>query len=165
MHQQKPIRRGQLVSPFGVGAMINFPGDESLMTCGLDAWPFALEQCPAEMKIVEERLQRRLGVSHFRLPPEYRESALGVENPKMTVPFIRFPRWQYCPRCGAMEKMGIYARPQRCKGPIHTAGMSCHTRPDWKRPRLIPVRFIALCEAGHIEDFPFMEWVNRDQSV
>jgi hypothetical protein len=43
--------------------------------------------------------------------------------------------------------------------------MSCHTLPDWKRPRLIPVRFIAICESGHIEDFPFMEWVHRDEPI
>ncbi len=165
MYQQKPIRRSQLISPFGVGSMINFPGDESLMTCGLDAWRFALEECPPEIKIIEERLQRRLRVNHFRLPPEYREPRAGVENPKMQVPFVRFPRWHYCPRCGAMEKLGIYSRPQRCTGPNYTIGMSCHTLPDWKRPRLIPVRFIALCESGHIEDFPFMEWAHRDVPI
>ena len=38
MQQNKPIRRGQLISPWGVGSMVNFPGDETLMVCGLDAW-------------------------------------------------------------------------------------------------------------------------------
>jgi hypothetical protein len=28
----KPIRRTQLISPWGIGAIVNFPGDESLMT-------------------------------------------------------------------------------------------------------------------------------------
>ena len=44
----KPIRRSQLISPWGVGSMIDFPGDESLMVCGLDAWPFAKEECPID---------------------------------------------------------------------------------------------------------------------
>lgn len=165
MYQQRPVRRSQLITPFGVGAILNFPGDESLMTCGLDVWPFALEECPQELRITEERLQQRLRVSHFRLPPEYRDPGPGVEHPRVKVPFIRFPRWHYCPRCGAMEKLEIYSnprRPQRCKGPNYKTGMSCHTLTDWKRPHLIPVRFIALCEAGHIEDFPFLEWVHWD---
>ena len=28
---QKPVRRRALVTPWGVGAMLDFPGDESLM--------------------------------------------------------------------------------------------------------------------------------------
>jgi len=164
MYQDKPIRRRQLISPWGVGAMINFPGDESLMTCGLDVWWFALEDCPHEMRVIEERLQKRLGVSHFRLPPEYRESGPGVEHPGLKVPFVRFPRWHYCPRCGAMEKLQIYSRPQKCKGPIYSQ-MSCHDISEWRRSRLIPVRFIVVCKGGHIEDFPFMEWVHRDKPI
>ena len=38
MPADRPIRRGQLISPFGVGAMVSFPRDEALMTGGLDAW-------------------------------------------------------------------------------------------------------------------------------
>lgn len=41
MPARKPVRRAQLISPFGVGAITNFPRDESLMVAGLDAWPFA----------------------------------------------------------------------------------------------------------------------------
>ncbi|KXK06603.1 MAG: hypothetical protein UZ17_ACD001000408 [Acidobacteria bacterium OLB17] len=36
----KPIRQSQLVSPWGVGAMIDFPQGESLIVCGLDAWVY-----------------------------------------------------------------------------------------------------------------------------
>ena len=38
MPANKPIRRSQLISPWGVGQMINFPKDESLMVAGLDLW-------------------------------------------------------------------------------------------------------------------------------
>ena len=69
----KPIRRGQLITPFGVGSMVDFPGDESLMTAGLDAWPFAMDESPADWKVIEERLQARLRVTHFRLPPDFRD--------------------------------------------------------------------------------------------
>ena len=73
MPAQKPIRRAQLITPFGVGAMVDFPRDESLMVAGLDAWPFAKENCPPEWLVLEERLQARLGVQAFRLPPEHRD--------------------------------------------------------------------------------------------
>jgi hypothetical protein len=33
-----PVRRGQLISPFGVGAVTDFRNDEAMMCAGLDAW-------------------------------------------------------------------------------------------------------------------------------
>lgn len=164
MTQFKPLRRSKLISPWGVGAIVNFPYSESLMTCGLDAWEFAFDECPPEMKVVEERLQQRLGVDHFRLPPEFKEPGPGVEHARLRVPFIRFPCWHYCPRCGAMEELSIYGNMQRCKGPEFQQ-MSCHSLPEKRRPILIPVRFICACQRGHIQDFPFMEWVHRDQPI
>ena len=38
MPAKKPVRRTQLITPWGVGQMINFPKDESLMVAGLDLW-------------------------------------------------------------------------------------------------------------------------------
>jgi len=160
----KSVRRSQLISPWGVGAMVDFPDDESLMTCGLDAWPFAEEECPVDFIIVEERLQGRLGVDHFRLPPDYRIPGPGVQHPGLRIPFVRFPRWHYCPRCGDMQELSSFGGLQRCKGPNYADGLSCYSLPETRRPRLIPMRFVAVCEQrGHIQDFPFMEWVHRDQ--
>ena len=78
MPNYRPVRRAQLISPFGVGALVDFRGDESLMTAGLDEWPYADEECPEEWMVREERLQARLGVDHFRLPPDFREPGEGV---------------------------------------------------------------------------------------
>ncbi|MDE2743223.1 MAG: DUF1998 domain-containing protein [Gemmatimonadota bacterium] len=158
----KPVRRSQLISPWGIGSMIDFPGDESLMVCGLDAWPFAKEECPIDFKIEEERLQTRLKVDHFRLPPDYRRPAKGVQYPNLKIPFIRFPRWHYCPRCGNMQELPLFGGPQQCDAPNYAEGLNCVSLNQWRRPRLLPVRFMAVCDRGHIQDFPFMEWVHRN---
>ena len=158
MPAQRPIRRGQLISPFGVGALVDFRGDESLMTAGLDEWPFALEACPRDWLVQEERLQARLGVSHFRLPPDFRDPGPGVRHANQHIPFVRFPRWHYCPRRGVMEKLPFFGSRVRC--PCRP-GLDCHSIPQGRRPWLIPSRFIAACPKGHIEDFPFMEWIHR----
>src|SRR5262245_14117251 len=98
MPAQKPIRRSQLTSPFGVRSMVDFPRDASLMPGRLDAWPEAKRQCPpdSEWLIREERLETRLGVTHLRQPPEFREPERGVGQALQRVPFVRFPRWHYC---------------------------------------------------------------------
>lgn len=158
---QKPVRRAALISPWGVGAMVDFPGDESLMTAGLDAWPKALEECPADWKVVEERLQQRLGVDHFRLPPDYRQPAPGVQLALERVPFVRFPQWHYCPRCGNLRKLALFSGQQKCDAPKWGDGLACDELTEHRRPRLLPVRFVAICRnEGHIQDFPFLDWVH-----
>jgi len=162
MPTNRPIRRGQLITPFGVGALVDFRGDESLMTAGLEEWPRAYEQCPNDWIVREERLQARLGVSHFRLPPDYREPGRGVQYANLHIPFVRFPRWHYCPRRGVMEHLPLYGTRMRC--PCRS-DLDCYSSiPEGRRPWLIPNRFIAVCSKGHIEDFPFKEWVHRGES-
>jgi hypothetical protein len=159
MPANRPIRRGQLISPFGVGAMVSFPRDEALMTGGLDAWTaFAKKQCPADWLVREERLEARLGVSHLRLPPDHRDSGVGVEYPNQDVPFVRFPRWHYCHFCGGMEELSLFGNRQRCKA-LPWPTRNCVQRRV--KPWLIPVRFVTACPRGHIQDFPFMAWVHR----
>jgi hypothetical protein len=163
MPPKKPIRRSQLISPWGVGQMINFPKDESLMVLGLDMWEEKFRTISEldEFKVNEERLAKRLGVRDFRLPPDFRDPGQGVTNPSLKIPFIRFPRWHYCTRCGHMEKVSIYdSHKPTCTGVSFGSGRSCSEIPEKKRQLLIPVRFIAICPHGHIEDFPFMEWVH-----
>lgn len=163
MPAKKPIRRSQLISPWGVGQMINFPKDESLMVLGLDMWEEKFRTISEldEFKVTEERLAKRLGVKEFRLPPDFRDPGQGVTNPSLKIPFIRFPRWHYCTRCGHMEKVSIYdSHKPTCTGISFSSGRSCSEIPEKKRQRLIPVRFISICQHGHIQDFPFMEWVH-----
>lgn len=161
MPNYRPVRRAQLISPFGVGALVDFRGDESLMTAGLDEWPYADEDCPDEWLVREERLQARLGVSHFRLPPDFKDSRPGVQHANQHIPFVRFPKWHYCPRRGVMEELSLFGSPMKC---LCRSGLDCHAIPENRRPFLIPNRFIAICRKGHIEDFPFMEWIHKGVS-
>ena len=84
----RPVRRGQLISPFGIGAMVDFPKDESLMPAGLDVWPCAKQECPSGSGwlVREERLEARLGVTHFRMPPDHRDSDGGNHFANQKVP-------------------------------------------------------------------------------
>ena len=163
MSAKKPIRRSQLISPWGVGQMINFPKDESLIVAGLDLWEEKFRSISdlEEFKVTEERLAKRLSVREFRLPPDFRDPGPGVTNPSLKIPFVRFPKWHYCTRCGHMENVSIFhSQKPTCSGVFFDSGRSCSDIASNKRQRLIPVRFIAICQNGHIQDFPFLEWVH-----
>ena len=73
----KPMRRSALIGPWGVGAIVPFPNDESLMIAGLDMWRY---NEPSPFIIKDERLQRRLGVQELRWPPDFRENNADPQN-------------------------------------------------------------------------------------
>ncbi len=161
MPNKMPVRRSQLISPFGVGALVDFRGGESLMTAGLDEWPLGKERCPEDWLVREERLQERLQVSHFRQPADYRECGVGVQHQhaELHIPFVRFPQWHYCPTRGVMKRLPLFgSRRQKC--PCRS-DLDCYSKSSNRRPWMIPVRFLAVCPKGHIEDFPFFEWIHR----
>ncbi|WP_338501529.1 DUF1998 domain-containing protein [Sphingomonas kaistensis] len=144
--RKRPVRRGSLISPFGVGAITDFRNDEALMCAGIDSW-FA-EGPPSDLRIAEERLQAKLGRAFFVLPPDFSENTGG---PKLRVPYVRFPRWHYCPRCFRMYKAPIFGDQPNCN--------ACSEGRSRGR-RMIPIRIVAACESGHVQDFPFRRWID-----
>lgn len=158
-----PIRRSQAITPFGVGAMVDFPGPESLIHCGLDAWPFCKDNVNhREFRIDDEvRLADRLGVRYFVLPPDFRYTRRGEDttqpNLNLKLPFLRFPCWHVCPRCGRMFEAALHDRSAPyCKGPI---GSGKDKGKEHRKRKTIQVRFIAACPNGHLQDFPWWEWL------
>ena len=68
-----PIRRSQLIAPFGVGAITTGKDGISLITAGLDAW-FDEDDLNVDEFVIsdEPRLAKRLNVDEFRKPPDFR---------------------------------------------------------------------------------------------
>ncbi len=154
---KRPIRRSQLISPWGVGAIVPFPNDESLMIAGLDMWEYRNKE---NFLVNDARFAKRLGVSELRRPPDYRDPKVDVDNKLMRIPAVRFPRWHYCPYCGTMSKVSYYTSGDLfCGQYAWTNGRTC--RDGSKRRRLIPERFIVICPEGHIDDFPVAEWLHE----
>ena len=119
------------------------PDGTSLITAGLDHW-FEREEPTGdsrdldtqEFHVEEWRLQRVLGVTHFRLPPDYRTTARHADPPPnvyLSVPCLRFPRWHFCPSCHRLTAVPLTRRGRvRCEGP------------DCRR-FLAQVPFVAMC--------------------
>ena len=77
---ERPMRRAALVQTWGVGAIVPFPHDESLMIAGLDAWRY---NKPEAFEIKDVRLMKRLGVRALRFPPDYRDNNVDPENARL----------------------------------------------------------------------------------
>ena len=152
----RPVRRSALIGPWGVGAIVPFPNDESLMIAGLDMWrynnirPFLIE---------DDRLQKRLGVKELRWPPDFRKPNEDPENCHLKIPAVRFPTWHYCPFCGTMRKTTYYESHPECDCYPWANGRKCN--PKYKR-KLVPERFVVVCPEGHIDDFPVAEWSHSE---
>lgn len=130
-------RQSQLVTTYGVGSL--FPAaDQSFMIMGTDYWS---EWSP---KLEEPRLARALGVAYFRTPPAGRSSG--------DVPVTRFPLVHYCTKCHRLGRLHELAEDNT------TDCRTCDLR-------LVPSRFVACCDAGHIEDFPYWAWVHSGREV
>ena len=85
------------VTPFAWGQCLLL--NLVLELLGLDYWypddDFFQSVDESEFKIFDNRLSRRLGVNHFRLPPDYKKILFHKDsvNMHLTVPALRFPSW------------------------------------------------------------------------
>ena len=153
----KNIRTAQLLTPFGIGQIVNFPNEVSLMIGGLDLWEESIERATNMLGqdqidrglliIREKRLEKLLKVEYFFKPFPYKTSGI---NRNLSIPGARFPQWHYCSKitCGRMTKVQLTFAVDRKDCP------DCHSR-------MLPIRFIAACRHGHIQDVPFKEWVHN----
>jgi hypothetical protein len=126
------IRRTQLITTYGVGSIVAIE-DESFMVAGIDRWE------PGPPNLHEPRLERRLRVNGFRIPPS------SEDGPD--IPVIRFPTWAHCPSCKRLD------RHDRLTSIFRNECNACGVP-------LIPSRFVICCVNGHIDDFPYFNWVH-----
>lgn len=157
-----PIRRSHLIAPFGVGALYVGRDGVSLISAGLDHW-FEKEDGSTgvledEFKIKEWRLERSIGVDHFRMPADFRRPQRGqadVPNAYLYQPFLRFPRWHFCQHCHVLKE-----RPLTEHGRIFCHSDQSAAHKGKNRP-MYQVPYVAICSKGHIQDLPWREWAHR----
>jgi len=128
------VRRSQLITTYGTGAVVAL-GDESFMVAGIDNWNVDRPD------VHEPRLESVLRVDGFILPP--------AREGKRDIPVVRFPDIHSCPTCKRLDRHRFFASDNDNK-----CG-HCGTP-------LIPSRFIVACNHGHIDDFPYFEWLHKN---
>lgn len=157
------IRRSQVVTTYGPGAIADFrlPSGALLsgVMQGLEAWDgYALARNRGTNDpdlIRERRLESKLGVQGFR-PPPVGQDKVQNEKRERVLPVKRFPVWQSCPDCHILQPAGQWERSK--------SGDSLHCSACCGKPAVLPVRFIAICAKGHLNDFPWDRWLSHEAS-
>ena len=162
-------RPSQLMVSAGVGAVVDLPG-MSVIVRGLDAWG------GGGMPISEPRLlaevQRALpaaGVTSLRALPH---DPTTVDDPytPVGVPVTTFPRWLRCPAChqllpiDGVDQLELHhrwgRRPDLAKW-VHRHCPAQQALAATKRRACIPARFLVACARGHLDEFPYVEFVHQ----
>ncbi|MDV4152122.1 DUF1998 domain-containing protein [Clostridium sp. AL.422] len=140
---QYTIRFGQALSPFGAGAMVDFK-DQTLMAAAPEYWRQFSE-------IHDQRLEALLDVEKFHLPVD-KESMSGL-------PFVRFPQWYFCPRCKVFKPLTEWEKEYKPSSKSKTTDMITPKCMECQL-QLVPAGIVVACENGHIDDFPWVNWVH-----
>lgn len=164
-------RPSHLVTTAGVGAVVDLPGMSAVVR-GTDAW--ALERAEA---VEEPRLLEKVRAA---LGPQVRALRAAPWDPQASddpwtrtgVPISPFPRWLRCPRChrlGPLDPPGQFElvhrsgrRPDLAKW-VHTTCTQQTQVRDQRKRACVPARFLVVCEAGHLDEFPYVDFVHRGQ--
>ncbi len=161
------LRRSAAVMTFGPGSVVDFRADGapvSAVAAGLEEWDksFPPAGLANPQRITEPRLQRKLSVGGFRLPPVVDENLHNDQgNPdRRTLVATRFPEWLQCPQC---DRLAPAARWSQDPGRAYRYCAGCtHKAPGQRKIFAVPVRFVMACIKGHLDDFPWHIWVGHE---
>ena len=161
------VRPSQTLTTFGVGSLVDLP-NMSVIVMGLDDWPNAHSN-----EIAEERLLRSaqsiLGpqVNRLLTPPRGPETQGSQtnwfdESRQIGVPVAPFPRWMVCSKCRLLAPIssGLFEPKQLA----YRSDRACYVHnctTQGRSPLVVPARFMVTCEHGHLDDFPWVDFVHQ----
>lgn len=162
------LNPSQMLYTYGIGAIVDLPHLSAIVS-GLDDWPVGPQYV---REIQEERLlfalRAMLGDQVQRLlslptvPDEGGRPDPFEKEARIGVPVSTFPQWMVCPSCQILApthselfelKVDFY-HPDR----THYEHVNCQRT---TKPTVLPARFLVCCENGHLDDFPWAEYVHH----
>lgn len=158
------LRRSSIISLFGPGSIIDFLSEGiavSGIATGLEAWDESFSDTGRwkPQRIREPRLEKKLEVINFRLPPVL-ESEFSRTKPDLRrLRAVRFPTWLQCPKCEFIKPI---RRWKKDPGKAYRFCPRCSDKTNGDvREFVVPVRFVLACKSGHLDEFPWDWWVQH----
>lgn len=153
------LRQSQVVTTFGPGSLVDLPR-QSVIIGGLDDWRMA-----GRVRIHEPRLEAKLRILlnlpslELYAPPVYDEDAVQQGSASPYVAARVFPRW-YVTQEPMAGGGGVFRR-RRLVGEHALTNGQYRDPDDNKRKPVVPVRFVAACPRGHVEDVDWRIYIHR----
>jgi Domain of unknown function (DUF1998) len=170
-HRRKvgTVRPSHLMFTGGVGALVDLPNFPVLVR-GLDDWRY--DTMPEWEPLIEPRLLAAVGkllgapVKDLRPPPWLEDVPGDVtgQASRVGVPVIPFPQWLRCTACNRLAPMDaatwgfVNDKPRR---PDEAKFFHQDCSRKKRRPLAVAARFVLACVRGHLDDFPYREFVHR----
>ena len=149
--REMKVRPSQLTNIFGPGSIYDNLED-SMLVLGTDYW---------DQDRFDEIREPHL-LAHIKAGSRYLDRLryfVSVSSPKeeSCIPVASFPSWGVCPECNMLQKR------RGANGSFRCASSECGRNAGGTQ-QTVPVRFISACENGHMDDFPFYEWVHEGRT-
>jgi hypothetical protein len=161
------LRPSQLLQTFGVGAVVDLP-HLSVVVMGLDDWNTGFAEAVTEERLLAA-VRHHLGsqVAALRTPPYLPETSNPFDEwAQVGVPVAVFPRWLRCPRCNLLAPIssGLFTLKTELVRTDRTRYVHTNCSGKGKAPDVLAARFLLACPAGHLDDFPWVEFVHQGAS-
>jgi len=158
----------QFLSTYGPGAMLDLP-DHAVIMSGLDDWPGSDQEARTIHEVRLSRLIRQALPNRFSLPPRLmtpppHDAAARIRRP---VPVRVFPQWfvaNVSPEGAHIGAAHETVRPMIEYDSVSEKGPKgmLHKFPGGSaKSGLNPIRFVASCPNGHLEDIDWRSVVHR----
>ncbi|MBN1170618.1 MAG: DUF1998 domain-containing protein [Micromonosporaceae bacterium] len=161
-------RPSHLMFTGGVGGLIDLP-NFTVLVRGVDDWSY--QAVPSWQPIHEPRLlaavrdvYRQPGVVELRAAPWLEETPGDPSDLalRIGVPVTPFPQWLRCTACNTLAALDsktfgfINAKARR-----PDEARFFHPCRGNKKRLAVPARFLLACTNGHLDDFPYVEFVHH----
>ncbi|MCY1062785.1 DUF1998 domain-containing protein [Nannocystis sp. SCPEA4] len=158
------IRRSQMITTFGPGAMVDLPL-HAVLIGGLEHWTEH-----GRKPVHEKRLEASI-VKQLELPPETRVPMYtppvddeDPASPRAGVTSFVFPAWFVAQLEGQIFH-DLAGKPYRTRPLVHWRGLDggSYYLHDGKKVPVVPVRFVQACRNGHISDIDWHRFVHAGE--
>jgi len=169
MAYRHEIRQGSVIQGSGPGALSVLKEGMSVIIPGLDSWyrkdgnfvatddgipnMTKFQDIPDKCRILDPNLAKELDVDFFVFPP-----ATGLDFSNKHTEYLNvsvFPTWTICYNCRTLAKITSAEKYL----PFCPACLAT----EKKRRKVVQVNFVIVCPNGHIDEFPWRQWVHKSQ--
>jgi len=172
------IRPNAMLYTSGIGATVDLP-QIAVMPQGIDAWDKAYARMGGDPPLVLvprliEAVRRQLGhqVGELRQPP-WLPDELGGDTTPIGIPTRVFPQWLRCTGCDLLAPVSAANtfefentrkhRPDLARF-VHRKCPGRHGGNKVKARVAVPARYLIACTNGHLDEFPYVDWVHGADS-